>query len=58
MKDLLDKILKPKKVKPKEVEEVIEAPYKVEAPETIKKPNHFPDCTCSKCLRWNQQNAK
>jgi multimeric flavodoxin WrbA len=23
----------------------------------LKKPNHFPDCNCFKCLRW-KQNAK
>ena len=22
------------------------------------KPNHFPDCTCFKCERWRNQNAK
>ena len=23
----------------------------------LKKPNHFPDCNCFKCLKW-KQNAK
>jgi hypothetical protein len=25
---------------------------------TYPKPKHFPDCTCFKCDRWRQQNAK
>ena len=34
-----------------------EAPYKVEVTETIKKPNHFPDCNCFKCVKWRNHNA-
>jgi hypothetical protein len=71
MKDLLNKILKPKKIKKeKEVEVKVEAiieevkeiikkeEVKKEEVVTYPKPKHFPDCTCFKCDRWKQQNAK
>lgn len=66
MKDILDKIIKPKKAKKaadeKATEAMVEAivqEVKKEA-EVVKypKPNHFPDCKCFKCMRWqHQENA-
>jgi hypothetical protein len=73
MKEFIDKVFKPKKLKKeKEVEATetkLEAIIK-EAKEVIKKeeakkeevvsypkPKHFPDCNCFKCERWKQQNA-
>jgi hypothetical protein len=69
MKEFIDKIFKPKKLK-KEVEVKVEAiieevkevikkeEVKKEEVVTYPKPKHFPDCTCFKCDRWKQQNAK
>jgi hypothetical protein len=68
MKEFIDKIFKPKKLK-KEVEVKVEAiieevkevikkeEVKKEEVVTYPKPKHFPDCTCFKCDRWKQQNA-
>jgi hypothetical protein len=39
-------------------EEVKKEEVKKEEVVTYPKPNHFPDCTCFKCDRWKQQNAK
>lgn len=33
------------------VEAIIEEEIK------LKKPNHFPDCNCFKCVKWRNQNA-
>jgi ribulose kinase len=42
-----------------EVKEVIKKEeVKKEEVVTYPKPKHFPDCTCFKCDRWKQQNAK
>jgi hypothetical protein len=68
MKEFIDKVFKPKKLK-KEVEVKVEAiieevkevikkeEVKKEEVVTYPKPKHFPDCTCFKCDRWKQQNA-
>ena len=74
MKEFIDKVFKPKKLKKekeleatktkveaiiKEVKEVIKKEeVKKEEVVTYPKPNHFPDCNCFKCDRWKQQNAK
>jgi hypothetical protein len=71
MKAFIEKIFKPKKLKKeKEVEVKVEAiieevkevikkeEVKKEEVVTYPKPKHFPDCTCFKCDRWKQQNAK
>ena len=69
MKEFIDKIFKPKKLKKKvevKVEAIIEEVKEVIKKEEVKKeevvtypkPKHFPDCTCFKCDRWKQQNAK
>ena len=74
MKEFIDKVFKPKKLKKekeveatktkveaiiKEVKEVIKKEeVKKEEVVTYPKPKHFPDCTCFKCDRWKQQNAK
>jgi hypothetical protein len=71
MKEFIDKVFKPKKLKKeKEVEVKVEAiieevkevikkeEVKKEEVVTYPKPKHFPDCTCFKCDRWKQQNAK
>ena len=57
MKGFIDKIIKPKKTEVKEVatEAMVEAIVK--KVDTPKKPNHFPDCNCFKCMRWQQENA-
>jgi len=42
------------------IEEVKEIPYKIEPKQEVvelKKPNHFPDCNCFKCVKW-KRNAK
>jgi 1-acyl-sn-glycerol-3-phosphate acyltransferase len=68
MKEFIDKIFKPKKLKKekeKEVEVIIEEVKEVIKKEKVKKeevvtypkPKHFPDCNCFKCDRWKQQNA-
>lgn len=48
-------------IKEQATEAAIEA-IQVEAPKEAEviylKPNHFPDCTCFKCERWRNQNAK
>ena len=65
---MLDKILKPKKTKTKDVATEVmvesikeEAPYKVEASKKINpwpRPAHHPVCTCHKCERWKEaENA-
>jgi hypothetical protein len=73
MKEFIDKVFKPKKLKKekeveatktkveaiiKEVKEVIKKEeVKKEEVVTYPKPKHFPDCNCFKCDRWKQQNA-
>ena len=70
MKEFIDKVFKPKKLKKeKEVEVKVEAiieevkeiikkeEVKKEEVVTYPKPKHFPDCNCFKCDRWKQQNA-
>jgi len=44
----------------KEVKEVIKKEEVKKEVEEIKypKPRHFPDCTCFKCYKWKNQNAK
>ena len=56
-KELLNEIIN-SQVKEQVTEAVIEAIVKEVKEEVVKpkKPNHFPDCKCFKCLRW-QQNA-
>jgi len=74
MKEFIDKIFKPKKLKKEKeveateakVEAIIEEVKEVIKKEEVKKeevgtypkPKHFPDCNCFKCVRWKQQNAK
>lgn len=65
MKDLIDKVLKPKKTKESPIIKAVEetkadiAPYKVE-PAKVKIPNpwprplHHPSCVCFKCERWRE----
>ena len=68
MKEFIDKVFKPKKLKKEvvvKVEAIIEEVKEVIKKEEVKKeevvtypkPKHFPDCTCFKCDRWKQQNA-
>lgn len=65
MKDLLDKIIKPKKTKDVATEAMVksikeEAPYKIEPAVKVKVPNpwprplHHPSCVCFKCERWRE----
>lgn len=70
MKSFIERVFKSKKQKQKELlneithtevekqatEAVIEAIVKEVKEEIVKpkKPNHFPDCNCFKCLRWRQ----
>ena len=57
-KELLNEIINTE-VKEQATEAAIEA-IKVEPKQEVvepKKPNHFPDCNCFKCVRW-KQNAK
>jgi len=68
MKEFIDKVFKPKKLKKEvqvkveaiieEVKEVIIKELKQGEVVTYSKPKHFPDCNCFKCERWKQQNAK
>jgi hypothetical protein len=74
MKEFIDKVFKPKKLKKEKevkatktkVEAIIEEVKEVIKKEEVKKeevvtypkPKHFPDCNCFKCDRWKQQNAK
>jgi len=56
-KELLNEIIN-SQVEEQATEAAIKA-IKVEPKQEVvkpKKPNHFPDCKCFKCLRW-QQNA-
>jgi hypothetical protein len=48
------------RVKEEATKAVIEAIEVKQKPEivTLKKPNHFADCNCFKCVRWRNQNAK
>jgi protoporphyrinogen oxidase len=39
------------------IEEVKKEEVKKEEVVELKKPNHFPDCNCFKCIRW-KRNAK
>jgi hypothetical protein len=68
MKEFIDKVFKPKKLKKEKEVEATEAKVEAiieEVKEVIKKeevvtypkPKHFPDCNCFKCERWKQQNA-
>jgi hypothetical protein len=73
MKEFIDKVFKPKKLKKEKeveateakVEAIIEEVKEVIKKEEVKKeevvtypkPKHFPDCNCFKCERWKQQNA-
>jgi hypothetical protein len=71
MKAFIDKIFKKRKQDVKQLEEpirtedkateamveaIIEEVKKEEVVE-LKKPNHFPDCNCFKCVKW-KRNAK
>jgi len=64
MKDLLDKILKPKKAEVKvkgiDTKGVVEF-TKEETPKKVNpwpRPTHHPVCTCHKCIRWKEaENA-
>lgn len=67
MKAFIEKIFKSKKLKKeqeakvteKATEAMVEAIIKEVKTEEIKlkKPSHFPDCNCFKCIRWRNQNA-
>jgi len=53
-KEILDEITT--EIKEQATEAAIEA-IKVEPKQEVvkpKKPNHFPDCNCFKCIRWKQ----
>jgi len=55
-KELLDEIAHTE-VKDQATEAIVEDIIKEVKKEEIvkpKKPNHFPDCNCFKCLRWKQ----
>ena len=57
MKDIIEKIIKPKKVKEKAADEATEAMVESLKSEAKKdnpwpKPLHHPSCTCFKCERW------
>ena len=55
-KELLDEITNTA-VKEQATEAIVEAIIKEVKKEEVvkpKKPNHFPDCNCFKCLRWKQ----
>ena len=54
-KELLDEITHTE-VKDQATEAVVEAIIKEVKEEVVKpkKPNHFPDCNCFKCVRWKQ----
>ena len=72
MKAFIERVFKSKKLKKEQeakvteqateamVEAIIEEVKKDMEKEEIKikKPNHFPDCNCFKCVRWRNQNAK
>jgi len=55
-KELLDEIAHTE-VKDQATEAIVEDIIKEVKKEEVvkpKKPNHFPDCNCFKCLRWKQ----
>jgi hypothetical protein len=55
-KDILNEIINTK-VKEEATEAVVEAiikEVKKEEVVKVKKPNHFPDCNCFKCLAWKR----
>ncbi len=68
MKAFIDKVFKKRKQDAEQLEEPITTENKateamveaiieeVKKEEVVKpkKPNHFPDCNCFKCLRWKQ----
>ena len=68
MKAFIERVFKSKKLKEekenKVSEEATEAMVEALIEEVkkedvlLKKPKHFPDCTCFKCVRWRNQNAK
>lgn len=71
MKAFIDRIFKKRKQDAEQVEQPIKTEDKAteamvkainkevkEEVDRIKKPNHFPDCTCFKCYKWKNKDAK